>query len=73
MANRNMHTTHFGTDAISNLGPKIWKLIPDKIRNASTLSVFKSKIKYWSIDNCPCRLCRVFAKGLHFVYLCLNL
>ena len=32
LASRNMHTTHFGTDSISNSGSKIWKLIPDKIK-----------------------------------------
>ena len=44
-ASRNMYTTHFGTDTISSLGPKLWKLISDKIKHASTLSTFKAKIK----------------------------
>ena len=38
LAIRKMHTTHFGTDTVSSLGPKLWKLIPDKIKHASTLS-----------------------------------
>ena len=40
-----MHTAQFGTDTIANLGPKLWKLVPDEIKNALSLSVFKSKIK----------------------------
>ena len=48
-----MHTAHFGTDTISSLGPKLWKLIPDKIKHASTFSAFKAKIKSWAINNCP--------------------
>ena len=44
-----MHTAHFGTDTISSLGPKLWKLIPDKIKHASTLSSFKARIKSWTI------------------------
>ena len=37
LASRNMlHTTHFGTDTISSLGLKLRKIIPDKIKNAST-------------------------------------
>ena len=39
LASRNMHTAHFGTDTISNLGPKLWKLITDKIKYASTLLI----------------------------------
>ena len=39
-----MHTAHFGTDTISSFGPKLWKLIPDKIKYASTLSVLKPRL-----------------------------
>ena len=53
LASRNTHTAHFGTDTISSLGPKLWKLIPDKIKHASTLSAFKAKIKSWTINNWP--------------------
>ena len=38
LPSRNMHTAHFRTDTISSLGPKLWKLITDKIKHASTLS-----------------------------------
>ena len=39
-----MHTAHFETDTITNLGPKIWKLVPDEIKNTSSSSVSKSRI-----------------------------
>ena len=45
LANRYMHTAHFWTDTITNLGPKLWNLVPDEIKNATPLSVFKSRIK----------------------------
>ena len=73
LASRNMHTAHFGTDTISSLGPKLWKLIPDKIKHASTLSAFKAKIKYLTINNCLCRLCKIFVKDLDFVEVCPSL
>ena len=38
LANRNMHIAYFGTDTIAILRPKLWKIIPDKIKHASTLS-----------------------------------
>ena len=53
LASRNTHTAHFGNDTISSLGPRLWKLIPDKIKHASTLSAFKAKIKSWTINNWP--------------------
>ena len=62
------HTSvHFGTVNIFSLRPKLWKLIPDKIKHASTLSACKAKIKSWAINNCPCRLCKIFVKDLGFV------
>ena len=73
LASRNMHTAHFGTNTISNLGPKLWKIIPDKIKHASTLSAFKANIKYWTINNYPCRLCKILVKDLGFVEVCPSL
>ena len=70
---RNIHTTHFGTETISNLGSKIWKLVPDKIKNYSSLLVFESRIKTSTTDNCPCRLCKTFVKDLGFIEVFPNL
>ena len=33
----NIHAAHFETDTITNLGPKLWKLVPVEIKNASSL------------------------------------
>ena len=73
LVSRNMRTAHFGTDTISSLGPMLWKLIPDKVKHASTYSVFKAKIKSWTISNCPCRLCQKFVEDLAFVGACTSL
>ena len=64
LASRYMHTVHFGTDTIPSLGPKLWKLIPDKIKHASTLSAFKIKIKFWTINKCLCGQCKTFDRIL---------
>ena len=42
---RNMRTTLFGKETISNLGAKIWPLFPEELKNASSLQVFKNKLK----------------------------
>ena len=73
LMNRNIHTAHFGTDTITNLGPKTRKLIPDEIKNASSLLVLKSKIKTRSTDNCPCRRYKTFDKDLGFIEVFPNL
>ena len=73
LTKRNIHTAHFETDTITNLGPKLWKLVPDEIENGSSLSVFKYRIKTWTTDNFPCRLCKTFVKDLGFIEVCPNL
>ena len=73
LVSRNTHTAHFGTDTIFSLGPKLWKLIPDKIKHAPTLTVFKAEIRSWATKNCPFRLCKIFVKDLGFVEICLSL
>ena len=68
-----MYTAHFGTVNISSLRPKLWKLMPDNIRHDSTVSAFKAKIKSSTINNCPCRLCKIFVKDLKFAEVCPSL
>ena len=72
LANRNMTTTHYGTDTITNLGTKLWKLAPGKIKNASPLSVFNCTVKH-TTDNCPFSLYKTFVKNLGFTEVCPNL
>ena len=60
-------STFCGTESLRILGPKIWDLLPSDIRNANSLEAFKSKIKNWKVEQCPCRLCKVFIGGVGFL------
>ena len=42
-----MYTTHYGTESITNLGAKIWELMPQNIKEENSLSSFKNKVKKW--------------------------
>ena len=44
------------TECISYLGPKLWDILPEKLKNIHSLEHFKKEIKTWKPDNCPCRL-----------------
>ena len=61
------NTVLFGSETLRIVGPKIWDLIPSEIKLASSLSIFKSLIKRWSIQRCPCRHCREYIPILGFV------
>ena len=49
------------------MGPKVWEMIPVTIKNANSLSIFKDKIKSWTPERCPCRLCKDYVPGLGYV------
>ena len=56
---RNVKTTYYGLLSIKHLTPQIWELVPQSIRKWRTLNEFKTKIKFWYPDHCPCRLCKI--------------
>ena len=62
-----IRTVYHGSESISFLGPKIWNILPDKLKNATSLEAFKIQIKKWKPQNCPCRLCRVYVQNVGFV------
>ena len=42
-------TVSYGLESIRYLGPKIWKLIPDKLKELKSLELFKEKVKKFAI------------------------
>ena len=63
---RNPKTMRYGTETISFLGPKIWAIVPQNIKNCTFLSSFKINIRKWKPD-CSCRLCKCFLKHVGFI------
>jgi len=49
------------------LGPLIWNIVPQEIKNSKSLAVFKNLIKNWKPINCPRRLCKLHAQGAGFI------
>ena len=60
-------TVYFGTESISSLAPKILELIPNEIKSAKLLNILKEKIKYWTTNRCPCRLCKTYVGNIGFI------
>ena len=60
-------TVHYGSESLVSLTPKIWELVSDSIREVKTLSIFKNKIKTWTTDKWPCRLCKSYVGQAGFI------
>ena len=62
-----IRTVYNGSESISFLGPKVWNILPDNLKNASSLEVFKASIKIWKPEKCPSRICRLYVQNVGFV------
>ena len=46
---------------------QIWNIVPQNIRESNSLNEFKSLIKFWRADTCPCRLCKNYIAQVDFI------
>ena len=60
-------SAYHGTENISYLGPKIWDILPEKLKKIDKIEHFKKEIKIWTPDNCSCRLCKVYIERVGFL------
>ena len=49
------------------LGPKMWALIPEKVKKVNSLDIFKLKIREFCFNDCPCSLCKDNISGVGFI------
>ena len=66
---RNIKSVYCGSETICFLSPKIWEHLPSNIKDSENLNIFKSNIKYWKPENCPCCLCRLDISDVRFIEL----
>ena len=64
---RRVNSVWHGTELVSYLGPKIWDLVPNKIKESESLDGFKFKIKRWVSERCPCRICKIYLGQVGFI------
>ena len=62
-----IQTQRYGIESLRYLGPKIWAQVPNEIKESDSLFIFKSKIKKWRPENCPCKLCKTYVARLGYI------
>ena len=63
----NLKTAYYGTESLTNLGAKIWNLLPNEYKKLKSLSRFKSRISNWITQECPCRMCKNYVANIGFI------
>ena len=51
-----VNNVNHGQETLRFIGPKIWALIPDSLKETSSLTIFKNKIKKWVPKECPLQI-----------------
>ena len=59
-------TVNRGVETLRYRGPITWELVPEEIKQAKSLSIFKDKIRQWKPIGCSCRLCKTFIQGIGY-------
>ena len=60
-------TTHFGIETVSRMGPIIWNFVPEDMKNAKSLDIFKTQVKCLTFDKCPCKICKQYVQGIGYL------
>ena len=63
----NIKTTHYGIQSAKFLGPKIWTMVPQNIKNCKFLQEFKRLIKVCKPKTCLCRMCKRCVANIGFI------
>ena len=64
---RRRKTVFSGSETLMHLGPSLWRILPNEFKESDSLNEFKTKIKRWIPENCPCRLCKRYVKHVGFI------
>ena len=64
---RRLNSVWHGTESVSYLGPKIWDLVLNEIKESKSVNAFKFKIKRWVPEGCPCRICKIYHTQVGFM------
>ena len=59
LARKDIRNTQYEFERLSNLRAKLWNLLPGEIKDSSSLTVFKNKIRKCIPEKCPCKLCQL--------------
>ena len=62
-----VNTVHYGHDSLRFFGCKLWDIIPQGIKALEDIETFKTSLKKWVPNLCPCRLCRDYVGGVGFI------
>ena len=63
----NPKTNKYGLNSICNRANQVWKNIPVNLKNAKSLTAFKTNLAVSGLIKCQCPLCKIYIVNLGFI------
>ena len=60
-------TTYLSIQSVRFLGPKIWTMVSQNIKNCKSLQEHKRLIKVWKLEACLCRMYNKYVANIRFI------
>ena len=64
---RNIRTVRYGIETTSFVGSRVQTNMPNELKTSTSLNEFKSKIKTWKPESCPCKLCKIYLQRIGYL------
>ena len=64
---RNIRTVRYETESAAFVGSRIWTNMPNELKESTSLNEYKSKIKTWKPENCPCKPCKIYLQRIGYL------
>ena len=56
---RNIRTVGYGIKTVVLVFSRTWSYMSNELKECTSLNEFRSKIKTWKSENCPCKFCKI--------------
>ena len=57
-----------GENSLRVFGPIVWNnMLPENVKNSSSLIEFKNSLRFWVPENCVCNLCKTYVQRVGFL------
>ena len=67
LKSRKINSVRYGFETASFVRARFWSSLPSDLKQCKSLELFKSKIKNWILENCPCKLCKTYLQRIDYV------
>ena len=64
---KNIRTVRYGIETAAFVSSRIWSYMPSELKEIMLLNKFRSKIKTWKPENCPCKLCKIYLQRIGYL------